>query len=325
MFGRFSRRDPAPAKIPVFHMNSFSRSGETLMLRTLNAHPRIRVVHHIIKPTARKDYRLYETLRAHREPTIDIDHRAVRHCKLSSNQILLLKNSVWEHEGRWVGFILIRNPFSVMSSANFMNETPASKAKHEDQIIKLARSIDVGMLPYLREVNNLVGFCLIYNREMILAHQSGMPIVHYERFVMNPAETIAKILNYLEIEWDDHVMRAHEDYQEGQLGHGNIKLWLPIHSGSLHSYKKLPTDVLNEIYALTAPALKLYGYKFVDGELHLSDDFNDRFPQSPSGNGLSGRDGRESGRVPEPDSEGSCEPRPPDGGMAATDCVTKRI
>ena len=288
MLGRLGRPARAGDAIPIFHMNSFSRSGETLMLRTLNAHPRIRVVHQIVKPDARKDCRLFDVLREHRDPTIDSSHPAARHCGLTGDQILVVKNAVWEHAAPWRGFILIRNPLSVMYSARVHSEHPVSKSRHEDQVIRWARGIDERMLPYLRNVDNLTGFCLLYARKMTLAHASGMPIVQYERFVADPETTLAKILGHFGLEWDERVMRAHEDYPEGQIGHGGFKLWRPIHRESLHSYQELPDDVVDRIYALTAPVCKLYGYEYRNRELRLSDDFDDRFSRIPSPGKASG-------------------------------------
>ena len=107
------------------------------------------------------------------------------------------------------------------------------------------------MLPYLRQVDNLTGFSLLYTRNMTRAHASGMPSVHYERFVAGPEGMVARTLERLGLDWDDRVMRAHEDYEEGQIGHGGFKLWRPIHRDSLHSYRELPAEDLDRIYALT--------------------------------------------------------------------------
>lgn len=272
------------ARIPIVHLDSFSRSGETLFLRALDAHSRISVVHQIKEPDDPQDLDLFRALVDREEPFIDSGDPLVAHRKLDPASILVLKNAVWLHPYPRAGVILIRNPFSVMKSARVIGEeSPGAMANHLRQCDRWGRGIDKALLPYVLSVDNLAAFCALYNRKMTAAYLSGMPIVHYEEFVTKPGRILRKVLGALDLPWEAGVLESHKNYQEGELGHGKIKLWQPIHRKSLDSYQSLAPEVFHRIYALTAPVLDLYGYEVKDRVVSIRDDYRYRFG---SGSGL---------------------------------------
>jgi hypothetical protein len=258
-------------------MSSFSRSGETLLLRTLAAHKNLEVVHQIYEPDIEEDLKLFSLLMKHKEESIALDNPALSHRHLDKDSKLILKNAVWEHKFKYRGFILVRNPYSVMRSAVVTGgESEKAYENHKKQCKRWGEQIDNQMVPYLLKADNLEAFCLLYVRKMVMSYNTGLPIVHYERFVTDPEGTLRKLFAALDLPWDQQVLHAHENYKEGQVGHGHIKLWRPIHTGSITKFRDIPQTVINRIYAYTNLALKLYGYKIEDKELIIEPDIDCR-------------------------------------------------
>lgn len=258
-------------EIPIFHMASFSRSGETLLQRCLNAHPRIEVVHQIREPDSAEDIALFQHLMTRKAQTISIKDPLVAHRKLSENSILLLKNAVWCHSYPRRGFTLVRNPFSIVTSAFRDAPDPEQAERQKRQQFRWAKGID----PLTRGVQGqdptLTGFMILYARKMLQDRLDGLPFVRYEDFVDAPETVLKKIVSHLGLEWSDRVMRSHEDYSEGQEGHGGIKLWSPIHKGSTDKYKKLSPQTKAQIYGISHEVLRRYGYTWDGVQLGLQD------------------------------------------------------
>ena len=287
-------------------MASFSRSGETLLQRCLNAHPDIEVVHQIREPDSPDDLKLFRHLIRRKEMTIPGNHPLLAHRTLSPNAVILVKNAVWTHAHPRQGFTLARNPFSIIVSARlayssglpsrFGNGTCAPSAsftfcgaaasngvlkipgrivRHAEesktsehqrkQQMRWCAEIDPLMMPYVQTAENLDGYLSLYSRKLLQDFRDGLPFVRYEDFVSDPETWLRRIVAHLGIDWSDRVLKSHEDYQQGETGHGKIKLWRPIHEGSTDKYKVLSEAQRARVYALTHEVLSNYGYGW-DGE-----------------------------------------------------------
>lgn len=255
----------AAARHRILHMSSFSRCGETLLLRCLDAHPDLHVVHQILAPDRPEDFALFRRLRTWPHKEIPHDDDRVQATAAEPHQALVLKNAVWEHSYPYEGFVLVRNPFSVARSFGIHDESSAAFVRHKQQFFRWAAGIDLQLVETMKDPDNLACLCMLYNRKLSPLSRLGLPVVHYELFVQHPEATLRWLLGRLGLEWSPEVMRSHEAYEEGQLGHGRIPLWKPVHTGSLHSYRKLPEEVRRRIYALTYPTLEAFGYTY-DGE-----------------------------------------------------------
>jgi hypothetical protein len=256
---------------PIYQMSSFSRSGETLMLRCLNAHRDIEVVHQIREPESKEDTQLWANLLGNPTQAIAADDPLIAHRKPSASAIFVLKNAVWNHHAPRKGFILVRNPFSVAVSSNRHLPAAADDPLQRQKHVRWCRTIDPHMLPFVQKAPNLISWLALYSRKMMHDYRSGLPIVRYEEFVQNPERMLRKIVAHLGLEWDPHVLESHLDYKEGDLGHGGIKLWSPIHTGSTEKYKKLPRERLSTIYSLTCEVLTAYGYQWTGDDILLQD------------------------------------------------------
>lgn len=259
-------------RIPIFHMASFSRSGETLMLRCLNAHPQIEVVHQIFEPDSVEDFALFRALIEREDQHISVDDSLVAHRNLSANCILLVKNAVWIHKYPRRGFTLVRNPFSVVTSAYRDSPDLDQAERQKRQQIRWARDIDELTVGLMDEDPTLTGFTALCTRKMLQDRYDGLPFVRYEDFVQNPEHFLRKIVGHLGLEWDDRVMSSHEAYAESEKGHGGIKLWRPINKGSTEKYQKLSPQQRAHIYGIAWGALRQYGYKWDGRELTLQQD-----------------------------------------------------
>lgn len=251
----------------IFHMASFSRSGETLVLRCLNAHPDIHVVHQIKNPDDRNDFKLFRYLQHYSEQEISAEEPLVKAVNPRPGARFVVKNAVWCHKYPYKGFALVRNPFSVYRSFSIENEPVKDFLHRKAQMYRWSLGIDQNITPSISKTTNLETFCALYNRKMYDIIKSGIKIIHYESFVSEPEFYLKKILQELEVPWDESVLNSHERYSEGEVGHGGIKLWRPIHQGSKDSYKRVGGQDFSRIYGLTYPILSMLGYEFVDGEL----------------------------------------------------------
>lgn len=250
----------------IFHMNSFSRSGETLLLRCLNAHPLIHVVHQINDPDTAEDLALWKHLMRFESTEISSDDSYVKAAKVSPGSVILVKNAVWTHQYFHKGFVLARNPFAVANSFKITDENDRKYAKRKKQYLRWARLIDSKLIPYInQEENSLKILLVLYNAKMLDAANLNQAVIKYEDFVTDPEVSLRHICSVLEIEWDPLVLNSHAYFKEGEYGHGGIPLWKDIHGGSLHSYKKLPKEVKNTIYSICRNSIAALGY-YYDGE-----------------------------------------------------------
>ena len=255
-------------------MASFSRSGETLLQRCLDAHPNIAVVHQVREPDAEDDMALFAHLRTRQERTIPADHPNLAHRDLRPGSVLLVKNAVWTHPYPRDGFVLIRNPFSVVVSAyRHVTKEGQDNRHHRNQQVRWCKLIDPQMLPYVETSDLMDGFLALYVRKMLQDRRDGLPFLRYEDFVTDPETWLRRVVAYLGLGWSDRVLRSHEDYAEGETGHGRIKLWRPIHAESNDKFKAvLAPRQTAHIYALTHEVLATYGYDWDGTNLMMRSD-----------------------------------------------------
>lgn len=250
----------------IYHMHSFSRSGETLLLRCLNAHPNIHVVHQINAEDKPEDIALHNFLKDYKEKVIPHEHPLVEEASVKNEDVILLKNAAWANSYEHNGFILARNPFAVANSFKMVDENERRHKRRKRQYRRWAKGIDKNLVPFVNdEEDSFVNFSVLYAAKMGDAVELNQEIIYYEDFVINPEASLRKICSVLQVEWDSSVLKSHELYSEGEYGHGGIPLWKDIHSGSLHSYKKLPQADIYKIYGVTRSVIKKLGYKF-DGD-----------------------------------------------------------
>lgn len=252
----------------IFHMNSFSRSGETLMLRCLDAHPKVHVVHQINEPDKPSDLDLFRFLMNYEPKVISSDNDIIKNAGVDEGAVLVLKNAVWKHKYDYQGFGLVRNPFAVANSFKMLGKDEARYQRLQTQFVRWAKCIDVDLLPMIRAENwdPITCFCALYNSKMSTIIDDKCEFIRYEDFVVNPESSLKIICKTLGVGWDPKVLNSHALYQEEEYGHGGIKLWKEINAKSLDGYKKLPNDELAKIYSLTKILHEKLGYRYINNE-----------------------------------------------------------
>jgi hypothetical protein len=285
-------------------LNSFSRSGETALLRALAAHPMIRVVHDLAARNTDEERALASRIRFQGDNLIAADDPLLLGREFPPGSVIVLKNAIWRPRFPCPGFILSRNPFSVVMSVGAFDCRDEEEKERKDhwahfkrwvkkeeyvpppvvvdvreKIERWSRHIDKGLKLYLNRADPTTSVAILYARKMLLAHDLGQPILRYETFVKDPEPPLRKLLAYMDLPWSDRVLKSHEDYPEGQVGHGGIRLWEPIHDKSQDKYRTMAPEDFDRLYALTAPALEKFGYAVgPERSVLVRPEFDDRFP-----------------------------------------------
>ncbi|WP_339816151.1 hypothetical protein [uncultured Imperialibacter sp.] len=269
-------------RVPIIHMASMARSGETLLQRTFLAHPNIHVIANFNEKDTKDEIARVEYFKKYPETEIEIDHPIIKDLKLDGKSILFVKQGVWEHKFPFRGFVLVRNPVSIFASLvcfdkiderfitllkrkvrTWLRPTKQDKIDNEYNFVrfmKWAIDVDTDLIQYLDLLDFSSLFCAFYNRRMAPLRELGLPILYYERFVADPDTELRRLLLQLDIEFYPSMLESHVSYQKGTIGHGKIDLSKPISVDSTDKYKKIGKPVFDRICALTYNTWSAYGY-----------------------------------------------------------------
>lgn len=251
-------------EVPVYHMASMARSGETMMLSLLNRHSQLQVVHNLKKQDERYELDLFEHLRTCEQTTLASDHSLVAPYELQAGQKLILKQGVWEHRAEFKGMVLARNPISIFASL-LAYDGPADElgefdwSKNEKRLTTWMADIDPGLNEELKSKTPLEQFALFYNRRMGKLFQSGLPVFRYEDIVKHPQEQLPQILSCFDVEWEPEMLEPRETACEG---HGKNVLGSPVSRCSLTKYSKVVDEATFEkLKSLTMGTASQFGYR----------------------------------------------------------------
>lgn len=229
----------------IVHLASLARSGETLVLRALAAHPQVHVVHDLRAENTAADQALYRLLRVWPLATVPRGHveSLLGPGLLKPGcQVLVLKQGVFAPRHRPTGFALLRNPYAVFCSlwsydAKRLGQVPTAElnARHwaESRLPRLLVWADASLpalLPALRAEPDPVRQFLLYWRarlDQMLAQQPTR--VCYEDLVADPAASLRQICTAIGLPFDAAMLTAERGHARGEVGHGGIRLDAPIH------------------------------------------------------------------------------------------------
>lgn len=269
----------------VLHMASCARSGETLMLRILASHPQVVVAFDL----RRKNTPGERALRAFFQSYAG---NRVRESQLPDGIVLpegvttiVVKQGVWEHRHQFEGFVLVRNPASVIASLLSFDQRTGGAARPPlwsrlrfaaprrpkpmnfddprwERVLRWQRAIDEDLVEHLKHLDYIGAVCAFYNRRMLPLANSRLPILHYECLVSRPQQMLRLLLDRLELEFDDRLLDSHRDFDEGTIGHGLNDLARPIDEAGLFRYREiLSREEFGRILALTLPSWKAFRYR----------------------------------------------------------------
>ena len=269
--------------IPIFHVASMARSGETVFLRCLAAHPQICNLVNIKADEEDEKLQLFQYLQQYQHPRISYNHPLVERLNLKQQKILLVKQGTWEHKHPFNGLVLVRNPISVYASlisyglkgknAEAELQKRKEKAGSSKNFLRWMGDIDESIMDYYQDLNYLDQFCTLYNRRMYPLSQLGLPIVHYESFCQHPRQYLESILRHFSLEYNPSVLNSHSQYESNQKGHGLIDLSSPVNTKSLDKWKKYVSESeFKRIAALTYNTWKAFGYNLDLSEITVKND-----------------------------------------------------
>jgi hypothetical protein len=267
-------------RIPVFHLASLARCGQTLMLKLLAAHPRIHVPLQIVEEQDPVDTMFVRRVQEGLDSLSPGDEYA-RLRKLDDSTIIVVKQGVWEHRHPFRGFALVRNPYSVIASLLEFNRRheglrPALLARHRyaASYARLQRWA-TAMNPVLAELVSgartpVEAAAIFYACRVAHLLSLGIPVFHYERFVREPQAVLSGICSVLGTEFVPAQLEAHLDYRgRGAEGHGLNDLARPVDRQSLDAWRRLPRRQRKTILELTFAVARQAGYEMTLDEVAL--------------------------------------------------------
>lgn len=255
-------------EMKLLYMNSFSRSGETLMLRTLNTHKNISILHQL----KRKDeeielqYDVFKKIKKFKPDTMKLTDKEASILGISEEaDTLLVKNAIFLNQDQKYSFMLLRNPYSVYAS---YKKLAHNLQDPRQQMSQWAKNIDPNLVRLVKEGDFLDAVMSLYLKKVSIEMMTSQSIIKYENFISKPKQSLNKLLKELSIGWDPSVLYAHKQYNRGEKGHGGIKLWQPINGEKANA---LPSDLSDiekdRIYAYCSLIMDKAGYRIKNDKL----------------------------------------------------------
>jgi len=224
-------------ELRVVHMASLARSGETLMLRTLAAHPAVHVVHDLHPTNSDAETKLFQLLRVWPLATLPRWQASVA----PGVQVLLVKQGVYAMRGPFQGFGLLRNPYAAFSSlwsydAKLAGETPGAAINlHHWQQRRLPRLIAwadptlPALVPaLLAEQDPVQQFLAFWQARVAQVLRQCRTVVLYEDLVRDAQPVLEQVCRAAGLAFDPALLNAHQRFRPGQRGHGGMDLGQPI-------------------------------------------------------------------------------------------------
>jgi len=214
-----------------------------------------------------QEVRLFRHLKGCSERSIAAGHPLIRDLGLQPGVVLVLKQSVWEHQFPFTGVVLVRNPVSIFASLSLYDshddsgDLATSWKANTARLTRWLDDIDPVLSPCLRGLSPIEQFCLFYNRRMGALTDLGLPVIHYERFVTSSTAVLPAILDAIGVEFSPHLVNSHVDFKSRRMGHGKNDLARPIDRKSLTLYRRAMDEAQFEAVADgTAAVSSAFGY-----------------------------------------------------------------
>lgn len=256
-------------EIPVFHIASMARSGETLLLHLLNQHPDVRISHNVSAIDSEAELRMYHFLMSYSGKTIPLHHRLLLPYGPTSRSVLIVKQGgTWEHRWPFLGIILSRNPVSIYASLRAYdvkehgNDLDANwYAFRSPRLLEWLKNIDASLTTGFADLQPIDQFCLFYNRRMgALLSGTNNRVLHYENLVEDPVSSLKRV--FLLFGLNERYSRSSCGKNErGELGHGYFDPCRGVDKRSLMKYKEVLTEgEIRYIAGQTGAVAEAYGY-----------------------------------------------------------------
>lgn len=228
-------------KIPIFHVASLARSGETMLLRCLSQHSRLQVVHNLSAQDSADELKLFEFLQSYEPTRISSRHPLVRPYKLKRRQALVLKQAVWKHAFNFEGIVLARQPVACFASLKAYDSRHNGLSWQEnwhinqERLTRWLKQMEPDALEGFESLPPLRQFARFYSIRIRQLLATGKPVVRYEDLVSSPLATLTRVCNHFQIDFEPAMLQSHEAFR-GHIGHGQNELDRPINTDSLFKY-----------------------------------------------------------------------------------------
>jgi hypothetical protein len=248
--------------IPIHHLSSHARAGETLCLKLLQQHPQIHVPLQITKEEDPAAQNFVQWIRESEPQTVPLTHPYVSQLGLTKTSVIAVKQGVWAPQ-TFTGVGLIRNPLAFVSSLLEYNKReglglrlPLTQrlryAKTFQRLQSWAARMDPLIHKQLKHSHNIIdALCLFYNYRVTWIRANNAHVFHYEDLITNTVPTLTSMCNAMGVNFDPCMLHAHESYK-GVEGHGTNNLSRPLDTKSLHNGNQLPAHIKAQITRATS-------------------------------------------------------------------------
>jgi hypothetical protein len=277
----------------VFIVGS-TRSGTTLLQRMVDAHPQIAVVHETHWITRYFEKRTGLTpegfvtpelvpklLEYHRFPKMKVGREELERLINSDEPVsypsfvTALFDLYGQHEGK--SLVGDKTPSYVLNLPTLHGLWPEAKFVH---IIRDGRDVCLSMLNWLSEKAQVAArrratwtedpvltSALWWKQRVLLGREDGSALgselyyeIRYETLVSQPATECAALCDFLDLPYDDAMLRFYEGREKADFGLGAKKAWRPITPGLRDWRSQMILDDIERFEAAVGDLLEELGY-----------------------------------------------------------------
>lgn len=259
-------------------MASMARSGETLILKILNEHSKVHIVHNLDQNDSQQEQEFFHFLKSYKPHKISVFNKHVKKLQnMSSKKLFLIKQGVWKHNYEFKGFVLVRNPIAIYASLKKIGieeegEENLGWLAIMEKIKRWGSDMDKSFSEKFDQLPQVPPeqFVFFYNLRMNQLINYNKLIVYYERFVDQPQKELDRILGELNLNNEAGLLDSHLKYKVGHIGHGNNDFSRAIDNKSLEKYKYIITqDEFDKIKSGTKNICSKLGYNLNWNEITL--------------------------------------------------------
>lgn len=256
-------------EMPLIFIGGMPRSGTTLMRAMLDAHPEIRCGQET-RVIPRLLFMRNNWIRSAKEKNRLMEAGILPHVLDEAVSQFILEIIV--HHGEPAKYLCNKDPFT-LKATNYLHEL-FPKAK----FVLMLRDGRATAHSIISRKVTIAGFDITSYRDVLTKWNRALEIiytqciqvgskfclpVHYEDLVLRPMAETKKILEFLEIPWNDNVLHHEQhlgDIQLSKLEKSTDQVQRPLYLDALSSwYGKIPEDVEKDM-AKIAPMLSKLGY-----------------------------------------------------------------
>lgn len=247
----------------LFFIFGCQRSGTTLLLSILNAHPQITSVDESEFPSP---YPFPSALRLAANKITDryLLFKMLQH----SDKLDFLKKYYPKSKIIWV----VRNPHSVISSMLNLTNSEGDWIERcvQDEISKLIPFFGEDITSLNLSEHSKVELGAIYwlykNKyyQFLIENGFELLLLKYEDLVQDQRKTLQQVVDFFEIEWNDNLLNFHKINPSKTLA-GGTKTDKPINAKSSKNLEKLSAKDIEIINDICQPLMNCYGYTAIQG------------------------------------------------------------